>query len=556
MRTNAKPVLSFFLALLFVACLVSFAAGEQARGNGPEAADPGNRGGSVTAQQFTDKDSWTAWYKDPRPKHGPEYHGVAVCPDGSIVAAGTDANFNGAGNTSEMMLGKYDRDGRMLTGWPKLFSKAGMRWNEGQSVFVEANGNITVGGYMITSGNVWYLAIWRFNSKGKPLSGWPRYMKVDNHSFGTAATVVPGGNIIACGYTDYWTGTAWNQRLLLVEYRPNGTLAWSRTYQVAPGQGTVGFDLILDSDGRIVVAGYTEKSGTNRDAVLYKLDRNGDLITGWPRVWSAGPGYDEYSSVSQDKNGDYCLVGVTQGATIGPVEDTGKLLVTRYAKGGKQLASSGWPKVYPVKGILGYHPPDVWHGCVDPSGNIVAAMSGQSDAGVNTVKYDNGANMAPGFPKVLNRKGYLDETHSCCTDDEGNIYVVGFSYSDTDEEGDYSTFVAKYPPAYNWYLAEGSTGANEFGSFETWILVQNPGDDEAEAQLYYQTPTREVTGQKLTLKPHTRQTVNVSDFVPNEFSVSTRVDSSEPVIAERAMYWSSLAGIYRQAAHDSIGYDP
>jgi len=63
-----------------------------------------------------------------------------------------------------------------------------------------------------------------------------------------------------------------------------------------------------------------------------------------------------------------------------------------------------------------------------------------------------------------------------------------------------------------------------------------------------------VEGHHLTLAPHTRQTVNVSDFVPNEFSVSTRVESDTPVIAERAMYWTSSGGVYRQAGHDSIGF--
>ena len=109
-------------------------------------------------------------------------------------------------------------------------------------------------------------------------------------------------------------------------------------------------------------------------------------------------------------------------------------------------------------------------------------------------------------------------------------------------------------PAANWYLAEGSTGINEFGSFETWVLIQNPGGTEADVQLYYQTPDEEIEGHHLTLNPHTRQTVNVSDFVPDEFSVSTRVVSDTPVIAERAMYWTSAGGVYRQAGHDSIGF--
>ncbi|MBN2168290.1 MAG: hypothetical protein JW738_03520, partial [Actinobacteria bacterium] len=107
--------------------------------------------------------------------------------------------------------------------------------------------------------------------------------------------------------------------------------------------------------------------------------------------------------------------------------------------------------------------------------------------------------------------------------------------------------------AANWYLAEGSTGINEQGAFETWILVQNTGVNPAEADIFFQTPAGEIQGPHLTLAPHTRQTVNVAETVPNEFSVSTRVTSDNPVIAERAMYWNAATGVYRQAAHDSIG---
>jgi hypothetical protein len=34
------------------------------------------------------------------------------------------------------------------------------------------------------------------------------------------------------------------------------------------------------------------------------------------------------------------------------------------------------------------------------------------------------------------------------------------------------------------------------------------------------------------------------------------VSSNNPVIAERAMYWNSISGVYREAADDSIGFDP
>ena len=86
--------------------------------------------------------------------------------------------------------------------------------------------------------------------------------------------------------------------------------------------------------------------------------------------------------------------------------------------------------------------------------------------------------------------------------------------------------------------------------------MQNPGDETANVQLYYQTPAGEVAGHKISLAPHTRQTRNVAEFVPNEWSVSTKVVSDKDVIAERAVYWNSANGTYRQAATDSIGYDP
>ena len=106
--------------------------------------------------------------------------------------------------------------------------------------------------------------------------------------------------------------------------------------------------------------------------------------------------------------------------------------------------------------------------------------------------------------------------------------------------------------ARTWFLAEGCTGISEEGYFETWVLVQNPGGTAAEVTLTYMTPSGAIEGPTLTLDPNTRQSVNVADTLDNVWSVSTRVTSDQPVIAERSMYWNTPE-VYRQAAHDSIG---
>ena len=100
-------------------------------------------------------------------------------------------------------------------------------------------------------------------------------------------------------------------------------------------------------------------------------------------------------------------------------------------------------------------------------------------------------------------------------------------------------------PSNVWYLAEGCTG----GSFETWILVQNPNNTPADIALTYMTPTGAVPGPSETLAPNSRKTYSVGNTVPGAWEVSTKVTcSNNTVIAERAEYWGN-----RREAHDSIG---
>jgi hypothetical protein len=95
-----------------------------------------------------------------------------------------------------------------------------------------------------------------------------------------------------------------------------------------------------------------------------------------------------------------------------------------------------------------------------------------------------------------------------------------------------------------WYLAEGCTN----GGFETWVLVQNPGSTAADVTLTYMTESGQVPGPTIAVPPNSRKTVSVADYVPNTWSVSTKVTSPVPIIAERAVYGNS-----RTWGHDSIG---
>ena len=101
----------------------------------------------------------------------------------------------------------------------------------------------------------------------------------------------------------------------------------------------------------------------------------------------------------------------------------------------------------------------------------------------------------------------------------------------------------------DWYLAEGSTG----GGMETFVLIQNPEIVDAVVDVTFQTgsgPVVPAALQGLVIPAGSRFTINVGDYVPDEFDVSTHVVAiGGEVVCERAMY-----GGGRTWGTDSIGF--
>lgn len=89
--------------------------------------------------------------------------------------------------------------------------------------------------------------------------------------------------------------------------------------------------------------------------------------------------------------------------------------------------------------------------------------------------------------------------------------------------------------ATSWFLTEGATA----GEFETWVLVANPElTQSADVRITYLTGSGPVAGPSFTVPPSSRRTVRVDDTV-DTFDVSTQVQASRPVVAERAVYTAS-----------------
>ena len=101
-----------------------------------------------------------------------------------------------------------------------------------------------------------------------------------------------------------------------------------------------------------------------------------------------------------------------------------------------------------------------------------------------------------------------------------------------------------------WYLAEGSTA----GGMETWVLVQNPGDESVHVNLVFHTGEGEKVIpelQNVEIPAKHRRNFKLNDYLTT-YEVSTMVTCEDgAVVVERAMY-----GDGRTWAHASGGYVP
>jgi len=92
-------------------------------------------------------------------------------------------------------------------------------------------------------------------------------------------------------------------------------------------------------------------------------------------------------------------------------------------------------------------------------------------------------------------------------------------------------------PATTWYFAEGYTGRG----FDEWICVLNPG--EADAGLTFRFQTQEAGEQVRTgygVPARSRRTFKANDVLGSDYQASLAVESSQPVVVERPMYFDYL----------------
>ncbi len=103
-----------------------------------------------------------------------------------------------------------------------------------------------------------------------------------------------------------------------------------------------------------------------------------------------------------------------------------------------------------------------------------------------------------------------------------------------------------------WLVAEGSTGEG----FDTFILMQNPNNVPAPTAVAFSTEDGIQDGTALVIPPNSRTTMRLSDYMPDQWSISTMVAAEVPIVVERSMYWNSEVTAYpyeMMSGHANLG---
>jgi uncharacterized delta-60 repeat protein len=211
-------------------------------------------------------------------------YAIAIQPDGKIVAAGFSTPAVGPSIDFALVryesTGRIDRqfgdNGRVLTD----FSPGST--DEGLGVAIDSVGRIVVAGY--SSSNVGFdFAVARYNPDGTPDITFNSTGKVltnlGGSDSGTAVAIDSNDKIVVAGYSN--AGGTYD--FAVVRYNVDGTLdstfnATGRVLtDVGVGSGDFATAAVIQSDGKIVVGGLSDAGGTPYDFSLVRYDPNGAL---------------------------------------------------------------------------------------------------------------------------------------------------------------------------------------------------------------------------------------------------------------------------------------
>lgn len=246
-------------------------------------------------------------------------------------------------------------------------------------------------------------------------------------------------------YTVGYNGTTDND-IILIKYNNLGDQLWNITWD--DGANEIGYDVALDSQKNIYVAGGNGTTFPNLDGLLLKFNSSGDLV--WKRSYHGGS-YDTFWGLQIDSNDDIFVVSQS--------------ILTSYDTIVLKYNSTGHMQWLSTFGGLNYQ--TCYAITLDGDDNIYLAGLNGSAPSYNflVVKMDSSGN------HLWNRTwggSESDQAFTVGVDSSDNVYIAGSSNSFDSVNKDIT--LVKFDPNGNklWNETWDSTGSFQD---ETWALA-------------------------------------------------------------------------------------
>jgi uncharacterized delta-60 repeat protein len=446
-----------------------------------------------------------------------EVTSMAVDPGGNIYLGGY--TYVTKFSDLDMLLVKYNSSG--ILQWSKRINSSANGTDYIRAITTDQNENVYITGVGAGSGYD-YLTI-KYDSNGDTV--WTaRYMGNDPSQFGYdepwAIVVDKEENVFVTGESyDSNTGYDW----ATIKYDSSGVMKWVKRYDGILGSTDENsFDLVLDHNDNIIVTGFSPGNMTSADFLTIKYNQNGDTL--WTsRYDGTGSGYDYATRVIVDSLDNIYITGRSDG--INTQEDFATI---KYDSNGVQQ----WVRRYDGSG-QDDEPKDIAvikNGEVVVTGFSTGASTGRDFL---SIKYSSSGDTI--WTRRFNGasgSGY-DEANSLTGDNDGNIYVTGYS-----EDNSFSS---------NFYTIAYDSGGNKL-----WDEIYNgtgSGDDNAkrvsldkDGNIYVAgTSLGDSTGLDFALIKYSLVTTGINDYkniiqsffleqnYPNPFNPTTVISWQLPV---------------------------
>jgi uncharacterized delta-60 repeat protein len=343
------------------------------------------------------------------------------------------------------------------TTWVRWYSGPGNEYDGVEAMALDSSGNVYVTGTSHGGSGLQDYCTIKYYANGD--TAWVKRYNGSGNSSDDACDIAvdTSGNVYVTGYV---LGAGTNEDWATIKYYPNGDTAWVRTYNRISTSQDRAHALAVDNVGNVYVTGFTSEVGGNADVTTIKYYANGD--TAWLRRYNGlADDTDIGQAIALDTAGYIYVTGYSIGS--GTSYD---FTTIKYDSDGDTV----WVRKYdgPVNGG-----DEACAIALDDSGNV--CITGSSDGSSGWYDYATIKYTANGDTVWVRRydtpENWLDETQALTIDDDGNVYVTGYTMDDWYMYCDYLT-IKYYPNGDTAWVRRYDGPANGFdGAYDIAVDV-------------------------------------------------------------------------------------